>query len=84
MPTSRRPLGRDPRSIGRSLLVFQTSGHYEGAPKIRPWASLESVRERVGRYREIGITELIFYFPEASRDRRVMEQVAEALAELRH
>jgi len=69
-------LGRDPRSIGRSLLVFQTSGHYEGAPKIHPWVSVESVRERVGLYRGIGITELVFYYPDTGADAQVMERVA--------
>ena len=48
----------------------------EGAPNIHPWASVESVRQRVGRYREIGITELVFYYPETEADARVMERVA--------
>jgi hypothetical protein len=50
----RRPLGRDPHEIERSLL--------SGFTPDRPFASLDAFHEFVGRYREIGIGEFIFYW----------------------
>lgn len=76
-------IGRDPSSIGRSLLVLESSGNLEGAPPTRAFASEEAFRDLVGRYRDIGITELIFYFPEAEDHRRTMEKVAAILPQLR-
>ena len=46
-------LGRDPDAISRSFLV--------GFAKDTPFASLDAFHEVVGRYREIGINEFIFY-----------------------
>jgi alkanesulfonate monooxygenase SsuD/methylene tetrahydromethanopterin reductase-like flavin-dependent oxidoreductase (luciferase family) len=76
-------IGRDPTSIGRNLLVFEATGAYEVAPATRAFASVQAFRDLVGRYSEIGITELVFYFPEAEDQRRVMEEVAGVLPELR-
>jgi len=77
-------IGRDPTSIGRNLLVFEATGAYEVAPPARAFASVEAFRDLVGRYSEIGITELVFYFPETVDQRRVMEEeVAGLLPELR-
>ena len=44
----------DPRSVIRSLLC--------GFSPDRPFASLDAFHEFVGRYREIGISEFIFYW----------------------
>jgi alkanesulfonate monooxygenase SsuD/methylene tetrahydromethanopterin reductase-like flavin-dependent oxidoreductase (luciferase family) len=53
--------GRDPHDIRRSLLVGYTAGS--------PTDSLEAFHEYVGRYREIGINEFIFFWiPEEVRD----------------
>ncbi len=76
-------IGRDPMSLGRNLLVFEATGAYEVAPVTRVFASVEAFRDLVGRYAEIGITELVLYFPEAEDHRRVMEEVAGVLPELR-
>jgi hypothetical protein len=53
-------IGRDPASIGRSLLVFESSGAYDVTPPTRAFSSAEGFRDLVERYAEIGITELIF------------------------
>jgi alkanesulfonate monooxygenase SsuD/methylene tetrahydromethanopterin reductase-like flavin-dependent oxidoreductase (luciferase family) len=76
-------IGRDPASIARSLLVFESSGAYEVTPPTRAFSSVEAFRDLVGRYAEIGITELVFYFPEPDDHRLVMEEVAAGLPELR-
>ena len=76
-------IGRDPTSIDRNLLVFEATGAYDVAPATRAFASVEAFRDLVGRYSEIGITELVFYFPEAVEQRRVMEEVAALLPQLR-
>jgi alkanesulfonate monooxygenase SsuD/methylene tetrahydromethanopterin reductase-like flavin-dependent oxidoreductase (luciferase family) len=46
-------IGRDPAAIGRSFLV--------GFAGDTPFASVDAFHEVVGRYREIGIDEFIFY-----------------------
>jgi alkanesulfonate monooxygenase SsuD/methylene tetrahydromethanopterin reductase-like flavin-dependent oxidoreductase (luciferase family) len=76
-------VGRDPTSVGRSFLVFESSGNLEGAPPTRAFSSAEAFRDLVGRYAEIGMSELVFYFPETSEHRRVMEEVAGLLPVLR-
>jgi alkanesulfonate monooxygenase SsuD/methylene tetrahydromethanopterin reductase-like flavin-dependent oxidoreductase (luciferase family) len=79
-------IGRDPTTIGRNLLVFESTGNYDvvASPPIRAFASVEAFRDLVGRYGGIGITELVFYYPEAEKHRRVMERVAaEVLPQLR-
>jgi alkanesulfonate monooxygenase SsuD/methylene tetrahydromethanopterin reductase-like flavin-dependent oxidoreductase (luciferase family) len=77
-------IGRDPGSLARSFLVFEsTAGAYAGVPPIRAFSSVEAFRDLVGRYSEIGITELVFYFPEEANHRQVMEEVAVVLPDLR-
>jgi alkanesulfonate monooxygenase SsuD/methylene tetrahydromethanopterin reductase-like flavin-dependent oxidoreductase (luciferase family) len=50
-------LGRDPGEITRSLLVFTMT------PVDSPFRSVQTFEDLVGRYREAGINELIFYYP---------------------
>lgn len=76
-------IGRDPSSIGRSLLVLESSGNLEGAPPTRAFSSVGAFRDLVGRCRELGMSELVFYFPEEEQHRHTMEQVAAILHELR-
>lgn len=47
--------GRNPRSIYRSILAYR--------PSFDPLSSLDAFDEYVGRYAEIGIREVIFYWP---------------------
>ncbi len=75
-------LGRDPRQIRRSFLVGLTAD--------TPFASLEAFRDVVGRLREIGITEFIFYHdyarmsPDKCMSHEMLERIAtEALPALR-
>ncbi len=64
-------VGRDPKSIWHSLVVF---------PPLQPWESAESFIDMVGRYGAIGIDEFVLYFPqnwrEAPKEEEVFEQVA--------
>ncbi len=76
-------IGREPSSVGRSFLVFESSGNLAGAPPTRAFASVEAFRDLVGMYAEIGISELVSYFPESEEDRRTMERVAAELPNLR-
>lgn len=74
-------VGRDPRSLRRSVLVYR----YD------PWASVDAFYEYVARYQEVGIDEFIFYWPSdprtfaAAPDReRTLERIAaDALPRLR-
>jgi len=61
-------IGRDPRAIRRSLLVYPSVAR-------KPFASVEAFQQVVGRYLEIGITEFIFYYP-ADEERAVFERIA--------
>lgn len=79
-----RELGRDPASIGRSLLLAQ----YWIADT--PFASETAFREFVAKYREAGIDEFVFYYPlepflpDGSVGAGVFERVAtEVIPELR-
>jgi len=47
--------GRDPATIRRSALVYR--------PRVDPLSSLDAFDEHVGHYAEIGIDELVFYWP---------------------
>jgi len=47
--------GRDPATLRRSVLAYR--------PRIDPLSSLDAFDEYVGCYREIGIDEIIFYWP---------------------
>ena len=49
--------GRDPRTIRRSLLAGG------GTTPENPWASPDAFQDFVGRYREAGIDEFLFYYP---------------------
>jgi alkanesulfonate monooxygenase SsuD/methylene tetrahydromethanopterin reductase-like flavin-dependent oxidoreductase (luciferase family) len=75
-------IGRDPASLQRSFLVFESSGAYDAAPPTRAFSSVEAFRDLVGRYAELGMSELIFYFPEEEAHRRTMENMSEMLPEL--
>ena len=48
-------VGRDPAAVRRAVLAYR--------PSVDPLSSLDAFDEYVGRYREIGIDELIFYWP---------------------
>ncbi len=48
-------LGRDPASINRLFMVANTAE--------RPLSSLEAFHDFVGRYREIGFTDIVFHYP---------------------
>jgi alkanesulfonate monooxygenase SsuD/methylene tetrahydromethanopterin reductase-like flavin-dependent oxidoreductase (luciferase family) len=50
-----REIGRDPATLRRSVLAYR--------PIVDPLASLDAFDEYVGRYREIGIEEIVFYWP---------------------
>ncbi|MCC7366052.1 MAG: LLM class flavin-dependent oxidoreductase [Dehalococcoidia bacterium] len=53
--------GRDPRELRRSLL--------QGNPAVSPdpiWSSVAAFEDFIGRYREAGITEFVFYYPPES------------------
>ena len=47
-------IGRDPNTITRSFLV--------GVTDDKPFASLDAFYDFIGRYREIGFGEFIFYY----------------------
>jgi alkanesulfonate monooxygenase SsuD/methylene tetrahydromethanopterin reductase-like flavin-dependent oxidoreductase (luciferase family) len=70
-------LGRDPRSIVRSLLL----GYAPGLEA--PWASPAAVEEVVGRYREIGFTEFILPEPRVSEAAVFERAVREVIPALR-
>jgi alkanesulfonate monooxygenase SsuD/methylene tetrahydromethanopterin reductase-like flavin-dependent oxidoreductase (luciferase family) len=48
-------IGRDPATLRRSVLAYR--------PEPDPLASLDAFDEYVGRYRELGIDELVLYWP---------------------
>ena len=50
-----REVGRDPATLRRSVLAYR--------PLADPLASLDAFDEYAGRYREIGIDEVVFYWP---------------------
>lgn len=50
-------IGRDPGGVRRSLLAGG------GSSPENPWASVEAFQEFVGRYREAGVDEFLFYYP---------------------
>ncbi len=64
-------LGRDPRTIWHSLVVF---------PPLTPWESVEYFRDVVGRYGEIGIDEFVLYWPRKWRDAPHEDAVFEEVA----
>jgi alkanesulfonate monooxygenase SsuD/methylene tetrahydromethanopterin reductase-like flavin-dependent oxidoreductase (luciferase family) len=66
-----KQLGRDPRSIWHSLVVY---------PPLTPWESVEYFRDMVGRYGEIGIDEFVLYWPRKWRDAPHEDAVFEEVA----
>ena len=50
-----REVGRDPATLRRSMLAYR--------PIVDPLSSLDAFDEYVGRYREIGVDEVVFYWP---------------------
>ena len=50
--------GRNPATVHRSLLA--------GSPAVTPdpiWSSVDALEDFLGRYNEVGINEMVFYFP---------------------
>lgn len=68
--------GRDPRTIRRSFLAGLTAD--------QPFASVGAFHDFVGRYREAGIDEFLFYYPPFLAEEGVFERAAiEAIPALR-
>ncbi len=65
-------IGRDPQTLRRSLLVF-------GSEAETVFSSLDSFKEVVKRYRNVGITEFIFYYPERDEQIPIFEQIAKGI-----
>jgi alkanesulfonate monooxygenase SsuD/methylene tetrahydromethanopterin reductase-like flavin-dependent oxidoreductase (luciferase family) len=67
-------IGRDPEEIIHSILV--------GFTEDKPFASLEAFYDFIGRYREIGFTEFIFYYdrPGWSSDKHLKPRMLERIA----
>ncbi len=75
-------IGRDPAEITHSFLVGLTAD--------TPFASLGAFHDFIGRYREIGISEFIFYYdypflpPDKCMNREMLERIAtEAIPAIR-
>lgn len=64
-----KEIGRNPENIRRSLLVF-------GREATEAYSSAESFLEVVSRYRKIGISEFIFYYPNKNDQLAVFQKVA--------
>lgn len=72
-----KEIGRDPQSLRRSLLVF-------GSEAETVFSSIDSFIEVVRRYRNVGITEFIFYYPFKHGQIPVFKQIArEVIPKLR-
>ena len=67
-------IDRDPEEITRSFLV--------GFTQDKPFTSINAFYDFVGRYREIGISEFIFYYdrPGSSHDKLMNPDMAERIA----
>ena len=63
-------IGRDPATLRRSLLLY-------GQEAEAAFASKDGFHQIVGRYREIGITEFIIYYPFIPEHRPFFEHIAE-------
>ena len=67
-------IGRDPRTLRRSILRFCLP------PTENPWVSVDAFTDFVGRYREIGVDELIFgYRPGRWPDPAIFERITTEL-----
>jgi alkanesulfonate monooxygenase SsuD/methylene tetrahydromethanopterin reductase-like flavin-dependent oxidoreductase (luciferase family) len=72
-----KEIGRDPQNLRRSLLVF-------GSEAETVFSSIDSFTEVVRRYRNVGITEFIFYYPFKHEQIPVFKQIArEVIPKLR-
>lgn len=70
-------IGRDPKTIRRSLLVF-------GSEARTAFNSVEAFEGIVSNYQEVGISEFIFYYPFSAEQIPVFTQIArEVLPKLR-
>lgn len=67
-------IGRDPHTITRSFLV--------GLTEDKPFASLNAFHDFIGRYREIGFSEFIFYYdyPAMPPDKCLTHEMLERIA----
>ncbi|GIJ55968.1 LLM class flavin-dependent oxidoreductase [Virgisporangium aurantiacum] len=68
-------IGRDPAGIERIMLIGNTSE--------RPLASLDAFTDFVGRYGDLGFTEVVFHHPRSddpvwTEDPAIVEQIADA------
>jgi alkanesulfonate monooxygenase SsuD/methylene tetrahydromethanopterin reductase-like flavin-dependent oxidoreductase (luciferase family) len=68
-------IGRDPAGIDRIMLIGNTSE--------RPLASLDAFTDFVGRYGDLGFTEVVFHHPRPddpvwTEDPAIVEQIADA------
>lgn len=61
-------LGRNPREIVRSLLVYRP---------LDPWASPDAFQDLIARYQDIGITEFILYWPREGEPQGDFERIVE-------
>lgn len=66
-------LGREPSDIRRSMLVYRP---------LDPWASVDAFHDLVGRYREIGISEFILYWPREGESMGQFEHIASEIMPL--
>ena len=64
-----RKIGRDPTTLRRSLLMF-------GAEAATVFRSTKDFEEVVARYREIGITEFIFFYPHTEEQIPTFKRIA--------
>jgi len=75
-------IGRDPRSVRRSLYGWASNMAEHGLPDM--WESTGAFEDVVGRYREVGINEFIIDQPRAEQF-DVLERVAtDLIPRLRH
>ena len=65
-------IGRDPKAIRRSLYAYRVDPP--------PFASVDVFTDYVGRHREIGIEEFIFYWPSDPATRAERERVLERVS----
>lgn len=62
-------IGRDPQTLRRSLLVF-------GSEAETVFNSVDTFNEVVKRYRNVGITDFIFYYPSRDEQIQILQQIA--------
>jgi alkanesulfonate monooxygenase SsuD/methylene tetrahydromethanopterin reductase-like flavin-dependent oxidoreductase (luciferase family) len=67
-----KEIGRDPQTLRRSLLVF-------GSDAETAFNSVDSFKKVVERYRNVGITEFIFYYPERDEQIPILKQVSKRI-----